>query len=76
MHARGAIIDGIELDPVFAERSKPYCRSVYNVNLENIANLDLPGQYDIVVAADVLEHLKNPEEVLSKTKKYLKKMAG
>ncbi|MBN2895952.1 MAG: class I SAM-dependent methyltransferase [Campylobacterales bacterium] len=41
----------------------------------NIEDLNLefePEQFDIIICADVLEHLINPAEVLKKLKKYLK----
>ncbi|MBN1270310.1 MAG: glycosyltransferase [Kiritimatiellae bacterium] len=73
MHEHGAIVDGIEVDPMYAELAKPYCRRVFNGDLNRIEALGLAGQYDIVLAADVLEHVIDPEVVLSKLKAYAKK---
>lgn len=69
----GATVDGVEIDPAAVEGARPFCRNIYHENLENINEIGLTGPYDIIVAADVLEHLKNPEEVLIRSKKHLKK---
>ena len=72
MFEMGAIIDSVEMDPIAGELARPYCRAVYQVNLEHLDNIDLQDQYDVVVMADVLEHLKDSEYVLSRVKTYLK----
>lgn len=69
----GAIVDGIEINPVSAKLAEPYCRRVFETNLEGIEKINLDEQYDIIIAADVLEHLNDPEYILSKIKVYLKK---
>jgi 2-polyprenyl-3-methyl-5-hydroxy-6-metoxy-1,4-benzoquinol methylase len=54
----GAIVDGIEIDMVSADLARPYCRSVIVNDLDDIQNVKLNEQYDLVIAADVLEHLR------------------
>ena len=68
----GAIVDGIEIDTVSADLARPYCRSVMVNDLDDIQNVQLDEPYDLVIAADVLEHLRDPEFVLSKLKKRVK----
>jgi 2-polyprenyl-3-methyl-5-hydroxy-6-metoxy-1,4-benzoquinol methylase len=42
-------------------------------DIESEENIDLPENYfDIIICADVLEHLKDPWNVLEKIKKFLK----
>ena len=53
--------------------AQPYCRRVLSGDLNEIAKMELAGEYDIVIAADVLEHLVRPEFVLSKLKACLKR---
>ena len=72
MSAMGATVDAIEMDPVAFELARPHCRAVYQQNVEKMEKIDLKDQYDFVLMADVLEHLKNSELVLSKAKTYLK----
>ena len=72
MSEMGAIVDAIEMDPIAAELARPYCRAVYQEDLDNAESIDLKDQYDVIVMADVLEHLRNPGLVLSRAKAYLK----
>ena len=71
LHAAGALVDGVELDPLYADLARPYCRNVHRVDLNEISKLELSELYDVIIAADVLEHLKKPEYVLSKLKAVL-----
>ncbi len=58
-------VDGLEQDPVHVQAA----RKVYNTVIEH--NLDLPEQwslsepYDIIICADVLEHLRDPWRTLN-----------
>ncbi len=68
----GTIVDAIEINPITADLAKPYCRTVYQANVKNLESIDLGDQYDVVLMADVLEHLSNSEFVLYKAKACLK----
>lgn len=62
----GCVVDAVELDPVMAEAARPWCRTMLVGNLEALP-LDtlLPAaSYDVIVVADVLEHLRAPEVLL------------
>lgn len=67
------ILDAIELDPESVKLAEPYCRRVFVGNLEQVDDLPVDETYDIILAADVLEHIRNAEHVLSKFKRYLRK---
>lgn len=73
LHEAGAVVDGVELDEHSADLARPYCRRVLVADLNQIATLDLEQGYDLVIAADVLEHLVRPEIVLSHLKRMLNK---
>ena len=73
MHEQGAIVDGLEFDPVYIELAKPYCNRIISGDLDKVEALVIDNDYDIIVAADILEHLVNPEYVLSKLKTHMKK---
>lgn len=68
----GAIVDAVEMDATSSELARSYCRMIYQENLDNVERVDLRDQYDVIVMADVLEHIKNSELLLSKVKTYLK----
>lgn len=65
---------GIEYDAASAESAKPYCEELVVGDLEkmDLANVLGDRRFDVIVAADVLEHLRNPEAQLLELKKFLK----
>jgi len=62
----GCIVDAVELDPAMAEAARPWCRTMLVGNLESLSlEALLPAaNYDVIVVADVLEHLRDPEALL------------
>jgi 2-polyprenyl-3-methyl-5-hydroxy-6-metoxy-1,4-benzoquinol methylase len=71
---RGCIVDAIELDPEMAELARPWCRHLIVGDLETLRLKDsLPAgsSYQTIVAADVLEHLRDPGEILLQLKELL-----
>ncbi len=63
---------GIEINQKSAQQAKKYCWQIFIADVEN-GSLPVPDQYfDVVIFADVLEHLKSPAEVLKKIKKKIK----
>ena len=59
------VVDGIEMDPESAEHARASCRSVQVGSLDDSSFLDsLQGSYDRVLCGDILEHLRDPAEVL------------
>ncbi len=69
----GALVDGVESDKVYIDLAQPFCNRIFSGDLNKIETLNLDTDYDIIVAADILEHLVDPEYVLSKLKTNLKK---
>lgn len=66
---------GLELDKKNAQVARRYCEKVINCDIENYSwekNLG-KQKFDIAIFADVLEHLKKPENILKRVKKFLKK---
>jgi GT2 family glycosyltransferase/2-polyprenyl-3-methyl-5-hydroxy-6-metoxy-1,4-benzoquinol methylase len=67
-------LDGIEMDAVQVAEARPAYRTFLVVDLES-AELDqlLPeAEYDAIVCADVLEHLRNPGGVVKKLLRSLR----
>ena len=69
------VVDAIDIDPDCVEKAKKYARHVYCGNLEQNGWIDhfrIDGQYDYILFADVLEHLRNPLTVLDRAKNLLR----
>lgn len=75
MTQKGAHVTCVELNPQFASMAMPFAQNVKVANAEQINYRPEEGQpsYDVIVAADILEHLVDPETLLSKLKTGLKR---
>jgi len=72
---RGAIVaDGVTLNAAEADIARTWYRRAVVADLDRDSLTDLFGaeQYDCIVCADVLEHLKAPQHVLAQCKRLLK----
>jgi len=61
-------VTAIELDEKAIEKLTPFCERVYKCDLNDIAwasDVTKEGKFQVVVAADVLEHLFNPWATLT-----------
>jgi 2-polyprenyl-3-methyl-5-hydroxy-6-metoxy-1,4-benzoquinol methylase len=63
VHDKKFLLYGIEPDPHWAEASRPYYKEVVCTTLESVPDEFLHG-FDVVVCADVLEHMPFPEPSL------------
>jgi 2-polyprenyl-3-methyl-5-hydroxy-6-metoxy-1,4-benzoquinol methylase len=73
LRERGCSVVGIEVDPEMAALAAPHCERVIVGDLDE---LDLEAElgddhFDVIVAADVLEHLKDPLAVLRRMRGFL-----
>lgn len=65
LSARGCRVVGVERDPDAAAAARAHCDEVVVGDLEDPTVRErLPGERDVVVAADVLEHLRDPWDAL------------
>ncbi len=64
----------VEIDPAAAEKASAYCRRMLVGDIENIEldGLLKPGEFDVIILADVLEHLKDPWKTLERLRLYLR----
>lgn len=66
-------IYGVELNPHNAELARRICEEVFVGSIENISQFSLEkNSFDVILLADVLEHIPHPEDVLITLKDYLK----
>lgn len=71
---QSVVADGVTLNPAEAELARAWYRRAWVADLDECDLLGLIGaeRYDVIVCADVLEHLKTPENVLAQCKALLK----
>ncbi|MGH7495585.1 MAG: class I SAM-dependent methyltransferase [bacterium] len=70
---KSCIVDAIEVNPRDAEKAAQYCRHMLVGSLEDdkIFAQVPEGAYEVVLIADVLEHLRMPERVLRQIRSKL-----
>jgi 2-polyprenyl-3-methyl-5-hydroxy-6-metoxy-1,4-benzoquinol methylase len=70
---RGCEVVGIELDPKMAKRAEQFCKRVIVGDLDVLDLQHELGEerFDAIVAADVLEHLRDPLAVLRTLRPFL-----
>src|SRR2546422_6811471 len=69
----GCQVFAIEIDPEAAELARPYCKHLVIGNIESVTRDELAAgePYDVVLCADVLEHLLNPRLALEKVRSLI-----
>src|SRR3990172_3017721 len=72
--AKQCIVDGVEYDPAQAQIAASFYRTLQLADLEqaDLAKMFAGQQYDYIVCADVLEHLRNPAHVVDQLPDLLK----
>lgn len=69
----GCEVTGIEINRAAAKIAKNICKEVIIGDIEKDETWEkIKGEFDVIIFADILEHLKNPREILKKIKRYLK----
>ena len=66
-----ARVAGVEIDPLAAEAARTRLDRVVQSNIETLDREFSEGEFDCVVCADVLEHLKTPEQTLKQISNWL-----
>lgn len=70
---RGCDVVGVEGDPAAAALAEAHCSRVLVADLDSaeLVGLEQLGRFDVVIAADVLEHLTHPEHALALARKVI-----
>jgi 2-polyprenyl-3-methyl-5-hydroxy-6-metoxy-1,4-benzoquinol methylase len=73
LHSRGCKVTGVEMDPETLAMCAPFCERTLQANLEDPAwHASLAGEkFDVVMCADVLEHLRDPRPLLTLLQQFL-----
>ena len=69
---KNCTVDGIDLHLEQTQQTNHY-RTIHSANLETEPlSKRLSDQYDTIICADLIEHLRNPQQLLVQLKDYLK----
>lgn len=72
LRKKECLVVGIEIDKQLADAAQQRCDKVIMADVEELKEVPFStGYFDVIVFADILEHLKNPEAVLTNFRKYL-----
>lgn len=72
---KGCRVTGIEIDSQAARKAKRYCQKVIigDVEDQSVIRELAEAKFETVVLADVLEHLRNPQNTLENLGRFLKR---
>ncbi len=71
---KNAEVTGIDISSIAVKKAKRVLHKALVANIEENEELDLPLAYfDVITYADIIEHLFDPESVLRRFNRYLKK---
>ncbi|MBF0471748.1 MAG: class I SAM-dependent methyltransferase, partial [Gammaproteobacteria bacterium] len=67
-------VTGVEIDPEAAEQARAHCKEVITTDIEQPGwEQQLPQhRYDLILCADIIEHLRNPADLLRRLQPHLK----
>ncbi|QDT40357.1 SPBc2 prophage-derived glycosyltransferase SunS [Gimesia alba] len=68
---QSAQVTGVELDPLAAQDARNRLDRVVQHDIETLSNEFSEAEFDCVVCADVLEHLKSPDQTLKQIAHWL-----
>ena len=73
LHDKGCKVTGVEMDPDTLATCAPFCERTLLANLEDPLWWEPLGKekFDVVICADVLEHLRDPKPLLEKLVSFL-----
>ncbi|NJL61975.1 MAG: methyltransferase domain-containing protein [Methylacidiphilales bacterium] len=72
--SKGCKVTGVEINPDAAKSAEEYCEEVIVADLDFVSIPDIlkHEHFDVAIFGDVLEHLRNPWQVLRDVKQILK----
>jgi len=72
LERKGCTVDAVELNATDAAKAARHCRKIVVGSVEDSATFaGFGGPYDVVLMADILEHLRSPEAALREVRKRM-----
>lgn len=73
LHDKGCKVTGVEMDPDTLATCAPFCERTLQANLEDPLWWQLleGEKFEVIICADVLEHLRDPKHLLEKLPAFL-----
>lgn len=69
---KGCTVTGFEINETAAQQARPFLHQLFLGDLENSSDVaQIDGIFDVILIADVLEHLQNPDQALGLLRPYL-----
>jgi 2-polyprenyl-3-methyl-5-hydroxy-6-metoxy-1,4-benzoquinol methylase len=72
LKARGCRIWGLDQDPTAVVHAEAWYEDVRTIDLDVCDELPWPDLFDVALAADVLEHLRDPDRALQLIRRHLR----
>jgi len=73
-HHASCKVFGVENDPSAIKQLTSHCEKIFQLDLNSTSwTSEIQSEFDVIVAADVLEHLYNPWQILSDFKQLISK---
>lgn len=74
LSGKGCYVTGIEINQEAAKIAEQYCQRVITADLDSISISKIveDQNFDVVVFGDILEHLRNPRNIIEEVKPILK----
>ena len=73
LNARGCVVTGIDVNPTALEIARKHCAETFAADLDVTPLSRVLGErrFDVIVFGDVLEHVRNPLEILESARAHL-----
>jgi methionine biosynthesis protein MetW len=72
---KGCIVTVADISPIVLDAFREQGIPGFALDLDAIAEAEIPGEYDFIILSEVLEHTRNPEEILKALASHTERFA-
>ena len=69
---KGCVVSVADISKTVLNQYKKFGMESFEINLEKIGGIKLPDKFDYLILSEVLEHTRNPEQIIEALKPYTK----